>query len=54
MKAALPAQKDGPRVNEEIRSREVQLIDATGENKGVVTTETAIGLAQAAGLDLVD
>ncbi|MCW5694595.1 MAG: translation initiation factor IF-3 [Pseudolabrys sp.] len=54
MKAALPAQKDGPRVNEEIRSREVQLIDATGENKGVVATETAIGLAQAAGLDLVE
>ena len=54
MKAALPAQKDGPRVNEEIRSREVQLIDATGDNKGVVATETAIGLAQAAGLDLVE
>lgn len=54
MKAAMPAPKDGPRVNEEIRSREVQLIDATGENKGVVTTETAIGLAQAAGLDLVE
>ncbi|WP_205995767.1 translation initiation factor IF-3 [Pseudolabrys sp. FHR47] len=55
MKSALPAQnKDGPRVNEEIRSREVQLIDATGENKGVVSTETAIGLAQAAGLDLVE
>ena len=54
MKSALPAQKDGPRVNEEIRSREVQLIDATGDNKGVVATETAIGLAQAAGLDLVE
>ncbi len=54
MKAAMPAPKDGPRVNEEIRSREVQLIDATGENKGVVATETAIGLAQAAGLDLVE
>jgi len=55
MKSTLPAQnKDGPRVNEEIRSREVQLIDATGENKGVVATETAIGLAQAAGLDLVE
>jgi translation initiation factor IF-3 len=54
MKAALPAQKDGPRINEEIRSREVQLIDSTGDNKGVVATETAIGLAQAAGLDLVE
>ena len=54
MKAALPAQKDGPRINEEIRSREVQLIDATGDNKGIVAMETAIGLAQAAGLDLVE
>ncbi len=54
MKAALPVQKDGPRINEEIRSREVQLIDTTGDNKGVVDTETALGLAQAAGLDLVE
>ena len=54
MKSAQPAQKDGPRINEEIRSREVQLIDNTGDNKGIVATETAIGLAQAAGLDLVE
>ncbi len=54
MKSALPAQKDGPRVNEEIRAREVQLIDSTGENKGVVETQAAIGMAQAAGLDLVE
>jgi translation initiation factor IF-3 len=54
MKSALPVQKDGPRINEEIRSREVQLIDNTGDNKGVVETATALGLAQAAGLDLVE
>ena len=54
MKSALPVQKDGPRINEEIRSREVQLIDNTGDNKGVVDTQTALGLAQAAGLDLVE
>jgi translation initiation factor IF-3 len=54
MKSALPVQKDGPRINEEIRSREVQLIDTTGDNKGVVDTQTALGLAQAAGLDLVE
>ncbi len=54
MKAALPVQKEGPRINEEIRSREVQLIDSTGDNKGVVETQTALGLAQAAGLDLVE
>ncbi|MBI1203690.1 MAG: translation initiation factor IF-3 [Rhodopseudomonas sp.] len=54
MKSALPAEKGGPRINEEIRSREVQLIDSTGDNKGVVSTEMALGLAQAAGLDLVE
>ena len=54
MKSALPAAKDGPRINEEIRSREVQLIDSTGDNKGVVATDVAIGMAQAAGLDLVE
>ncbi|MGB8135759.1 MAG: translation initiation factor IF-3, partial [Pseudolabrys sp.] len=32
MKSALPVQKDGPRINEEIRVREVQLIDASGHN----------------------
>jgi len=54
MKSALPVQKDGPRINEEIRSREVQLIDNTGDNKGVVDTQAALGMAQAAGLDLVE
>ena len=54
MKSALPAQKDGPRVNEEIRSREVQLIDSTGDNKGVVDTQAALAMAVAAGLDLVE
>ncbi len=54
MKSALPAQKDGPRINEEIRAREVQLIDTTGDNKGAVPIETALQLAEAAGLDLVE
>lgn len=54
MKSALPVQKDGPRINEEIRSREVQLIDNNGENKGVVDFQTAMSLAEAAGLDLVE
>ena len=54
MKSALPAAKDGPRINEEIRSREVQLIDSTGDNKGVVDFQTAMGMAEAAGLDLVE
>jgi translation initiation factor IF-3 len=54
MKSALPVQKDGPRINEEIRSREVQLIDSTGDNKGVVEFTVAMSMAEAAGLDLVE
>ncbi len=54
MRAALPAQKDGPRINQEIRVREVQLIDHEGANRGVTPTNEAIALAQAAGLDLVE
>ena len=54
MKSALPAQKDGPRINEEIRSREVQLIDSTGDNKGVVESKPPSTWRQAAGLDLVE
>ncbi len=54
MKSAQPVQKDGPRINEEIRSREIQLIDNTGENKGIVDFQTAIHMAEAVGLDLVE
>jgi len=54
MRAPQPAQKDGPRINEEIRVREVQLIDQDGANKGVVETESAIAMAVEAGLDLVE
>jgi translation initiation factor IF-3 len=54
MKAALPVQKDGPRVNEDIRVREVHLIDKDGANRGTVATPDAVRLAQEAGLDLVE
>jgi len=54
MKPAQPVQKDGPRINEEIRVREIQLIDSTGDNKGVVDIQTARSMAEAAGLDLVE
>ena len=50
----MPAQKDGPRINQEIRSRDVQLIDDTGANRGITPTQEAIAIAQAAGLDLVE
>ena len=54
MKSALPVQKDGPRINEEIRVREVQLIDASGHNHGSTPIQAALDMAQAAGLDLVE
>ena len=54
MRAPPPVQKDGPRVNEEIRVREVQLIDQDGNNKGVTEIQAALAMAQEAGLDLVE
>jgi translation initiation factor IF-3 len=54
MRAPPPVQKGGPRVNEEIRVREVQLIDQNGLNKGVTEINAAITMAQEAGLDLVE
>lgn len=50
----MPAQKDGPRINEEIRVREVQLIDQTGTNHGTTEIQAALAMAQEAGLDLVE
>jgi translation initiation factor IF-3 len=54
MKAAPVPQKDGPRINQEIRVREVQLIDAEGQNRGVVDIYEAQQTAEQAGLDLVE
>ena len=54
MRAPVPVQKDGPRVNEEIRVREVHLIDKDGSNRGNVPISDALQLAQEAGLDLVE
>jgi translation initiation factor IF-3 len=47
-------QKDGPRINRDIRVREVQLIDQNGDNKGVLPAADALKLAEDAGLDLVE
>jgi translation initiation factor IF-3 len=49
-----PAAKEGPRINEEIRVREVQLIDKDGSNKGATDISAALAMAQEAGLDLVE
>jgi translation initiation factor IF-3 len=52
---ALPTPvKDGPRVNKDIRIREVQVIDTEGNNLGVILTQDAIRIAEEAGLDLVE
>ncbi len=49
-----PGSKKGPRVNDDILEDEVRLIDENGENHGVVSTNKAINMAKAAGLDLVE
>lgn len=46
--------RDGPRVNEEIDTPMVRLIDADGEQKGVVPVRDAMQMAYSAGLDLVE
>ena len=54
MRAPAPAQKDGPRINEEIHVSEVHLIDKDGGNLGNITIAEALAKAQEAGLDLVE
>jgi translation initiation factor IF-3 len=54
MRAQAPVQKDGPRINEDIRVREVHLIDKDGANLGTVPIADALAKAQEAGLDLVE
>ncbi|NJO23047.1 MAG: translation initiation factor IF-3 [Sphingomonadales bacterium] len=54
MRAAPEREPSGPRMNEAIRSKEVRLIDETGENVGVVSYEDAMARATAASLDLVE
>jgi len=51
---APPVRETGPRVNERIRSDEIRLIGAEGENVGVVTPSRAMQMAEEAGLDLVE
>ncbi|WP_457661092.1 translation initiation factor IF-3 [Sinorhizobium medicae] len=46
--------KEGPRANKEIRVPRVQLIDAEGQNSGIVPIDEALRMADEAGLDLVE
>ena len=52
--APAPKDRDGPRVNDEIDSRTVRLIDADGEMVGVVSLREALDMAAEVGLDLVE
>jgi len=49
-----PPQKEGPRINEDIRVPRVLLIDQTGEKQGVMPTSAALEAAAEVGLDLVE
>ncbi|HSV56053.1 MAG TPA: hypothetical protein VLH39_02965, partial [Magnetospirillaceae bacterium] len=42
------------RINEQIRVREVRLIDDQGEQRGIVPTLEALRIAREAGVDLVE
>lgn len=53
MKPLAPT-RDGPRANEEIGARIVQLIDEKGDNRGNVEIGDALALAAESGLDLVE
>jgi translation initiation factor IF-3 len=44
----------GPRINERIRSNEVQVINSAGQNLGTLKTKEAIEIAKNEGLDLIE
>ena len=47
-------ESDGPRINREIKAKEVRLINYDGENLGVVSVTEAEKAAQEVGLDLIE
>ena len=47
-------EEDGPRINEEIKVKEVRLIDENGENRGIGSIREALTLAAEADLDLIE
>jgi translation initiation factor IF-3 len=54
MRAAPTREPTGPKINDQIRARDVRLIDETGQNVGVVSKFDALQRATEAGLDLVE
>ena len=44
----------GPKINERIRSLDVQVINSSGENLGILPIKKAIGIAKEEGLDLIE
>lgn len=50
----MPSNRDGPRINHEILSPTVRLVDENGEMIGVVTKNEGIERAQQVALDLVE
>ncbi|MDQ6930450.1 MAG: translation initiation factor IF-3, partial [Candidatus Eremiobacteraeota bacterium] len=42
------------RINDQIRIRQVRVIDEAGEQLGILQTEDALARARAAGLDLIE
>lgn len=46
--------EEGPRVNGAITARQIRVIDANGDMRGVMTVPEAIRIAEDAGLDLIE
>jgi len=45
---------DGPRINQDIKAKEVRLINYNGENLGIVPLKEALHIAEDVGLDLIE
>jgi translation initiation factor IF-3 len=54
MRTGPEREPSGPKINDQIRAREVRLIDETGQNVGVVARFDAQERANGVGLDLVE
>lgn len=46
--------EDGPRINGDIKAKQVRLIDGDNENRGIVSLDEALQIAEEYGLDLIE